>query len=70
MTGFKYANYTVLPSVAKKYPKAGSGLFSNDIVSTFTPFGLLFLTLTLVDDFVLYGAAPALLAYGIVWTTV
>ena len=69
LTGFKYANFTVLPSVAKKYPTSSS-LFSNDIFSIYTPIGLLFLSLTLIDDFVMYGVAPALLAYGLVWTNV
>ena len=68
LAGFKYANFTVLPSVAKKYPS--SSLLANDIVSTYTPIGLLFLSLTLIDDFAMYGVAPALLAYGLVWTSV
>ena len=70
LAGFNYANFTVLPSVTKKAGVSQMSTSLSNIFSTYMPFSLLFISLTLLDDFISYGIPPALLAYGFVWTTI
>ena len=73
MAGFKYLNYTVLPSVGKRVNLADATpifrFITHDIFTLYLPLGLFALSLTLYDSYNLWSAVPALLAYGFVFTS-
>ena len=74
LTGFKYLNFSVMPTITKHWESSEDGsvyakIFNSEFI-TFFGFGLLFLALTLYDDFNLFASLPAILAYGFIWTTV
>ena len=72
LAGLRYANFSVMPSVSKQLTKEPGSLLSrfwtSGLTSTLIPFGCFFASLTLIDQMVLYGVAPALLGFGILAT--
>ena len=66
MSGFKYVNFSVLPSVSKRYSADEGTPIYRAVVSDpfwmYLPLALFMTSLTLLDGFNLFSIAPALLA--------
>lgn len=72
LTGLRYANFSVLPSVSKSIEKNESSMqawLAGDAATIWIPMGCAFATLTLVDSMALYGAAPAMFGAGVLGTS-
>ena len=73
MSGFKFVNYSVVPSISKKYAISEARpiykIVLNDAFTMYLPFGLFMISFTMLDSFNLFGIVPALLGYGFTFTS-
>lgn len=71
LTGLRYVNFSVLPSVSKNMVKQTSifsRVWNSNLTFSVLPLGFFLTSLTLVDSMTLYGAVPALVGFGLLAT--